>query len=55
MFIFTLLVPPKLFLSSAVAIKKLRQHVDMGTAEDAIKDWLKSRKFAKNNAIPNIE
>ncbi|XP_039301709.1 uncharacterized protein LOC120356902 isoform X1 [Solenopsis invicta] len=38
-----------------LAIKKLRQHVDMGTAEDAIKDWLKSRKFAKNNAIPNIE
>ncbi|XP_071653288.1 uncharacterized protein [Temnothorax longispinosus] len=38
-----------------LAIKKLRHDVDMGTAEDAIKDWLKSRKFAKNNAIRNIE
>lgn len=44
------------FLSSAVAIKKLRRDVDMGTAEDSIKDWLKSRKFVKNNAnVSNIE
>ncbi|KMQ86088.1 hypothetical protein RF55_15037 [Lasius niger] len=40
-----------------LAIKKLRRDdVDMGTAEDSIKDWLKSKKFVKNNAdVSNIE
>ncbi|XP_011858424.1 PREDICTED: uncharacterized protein LOC105555981 [Vollenhovia emeryi] len=36
-----------------LAIKKLRRDVDMGTAEDGVKEWLKSRKFVKNNT--NIE
>ncbi|EZA56586.1 hypothetical protein X777_03264 [Ooceraea biroi] len=38
-----------------LAIKKLRHDVNMGTAEDSIKNWLKSRKFVKNNAVANIE
>ncbi|RLU23843.1 hypothetical protein DMN91_004051 [Ooceraea biroi] len=38
-----------------LAIKKLRHDVNMVTTEDSIKDWLKSRKFVKNNAVANIE
>lgn len=35
----------------AIAIKKLRHDVDMGAAENGIKEWLKSRIFTKNNVV----